>query len=62
MKLIDLINKNFKFDKRVIELGLKQGAFTKDEYKNHLKKLQDVSDNQEALSVDSDVDKDSDKE
>lgn len=61
MKLIDLINKNFKFDKRVIELGLKQGAFTKNEYKDHLKNLQDVSNNKEELSVDSNVDTDSGK-
>ncbi len=61
MKLKDLINKKFKFDKRVVELGLKQGAFTKDEYKQHLQSLQDVSSNQEELSVDSDMDSDSNK-
>ena len=61
MKLKDLIDKNFKFDKRVVELGLKQGVFTKDEYKQHLQGLQDVSSNQEELSVDSDIDSDSNK-
>ena len=50
MYLKNLIQKDFKFDKRLMDLHFKQGSVHVDEYKNYLKELQDLSHNQELLS------------
>ena len=41
-----------KFDKRLLEINLKNGSITEEEYKQHLAALNDDVANSEALSLD----------
>lgn len=49
--------KVLKFDKRLLEMNFKKGTINQDDYKNHINQLPDDVNNAEALSLDSDSDK-----
>lgn len=43
-----------KFDKRLLEINLKNGSITEEEYKQHLSTLNDDVENSEKLNLDGD--------
>lgn len=47
-----MLEKNLKFDKRIIDRNIKRGTTTKEEYDNHMAGLNDVADNAEDVEVD----------
>ncbi len=49
MKLNELLDKCFKFDKRITEIGLKQNTLQKKEHQDYLNKLPDLSADQQNL-------------
>ena len=40
---------NFKFDKRLLDLNLRLGNLTKEEYEKHMKSLEDLEANSEKI-------------
>lgn len=43
---------NMKYDKRLLDINLKLGLLTKDEYEQHLKSLKDVEADSEKIEID----------
>lgn len=48
MKLNNLI-KDFRFDKRIVNWGIRYNTITSEEYEKHLKSLEDLSDEKENI-------------
>ena len=50
-----------RFDKRLLEINLKKGTITEEEYQNHISNLQDDVDNSEKLDLASEAETEANK-